>query len=138
MCIPSPMRRCATVRRRCCSRSCPPFWRTSPLRAAVTKSGWPGRRRPAGKRAASKDRMTNPTDPVSTQDPTLVQLSVKRSPDVSGQVGHPYRAFLERVEKPARYLGGEYLQVKKPADEVAVRMVLAFPDIYDIGMSHLG
>ena len=51
---------------------------------------------------------------------------------------HIYADFIDRVAKPARYLGGEYLSVVKPTDQVAVRMCLAFPDVYDIGMSHLG
>jgi radical SAM family uncharacterized protein/radical SAM-linked protein len=42
------------------------------------------------------------------------------------------------VEKPARYLGGEYGAVVKDWDAVQARVCLAFPDIYDIGMSHLG
>src|SRR5437016_14410365 len=49
---------------------------------------------------------------------------------------HPYADFVGRVEKPARYLGGEYQSVRK--DVADVRIALAFPDIYDIGMSHLG
>lgn len=51
---------------------------------------------------------------------------------------HPYRPFLHRVNKPARYVGGEYNQITKEPDSVRVRMALAFPDVYDIGMSHLG
>ncbi len=51
---------------------------------------------------------------------------------------HPYAAFVHKVEKPARYLGGEYGAVKKSWDEVEARICLAFPDVYDIGMSHLG
>jgi radical SAM family uncharacterized protein/radical SAM-linked protein len=51
---------------------------------------------------------------------------------------HPYASFVGRVEKPARYLGGEYQSVVKPWDSVDVRIALAFPDVYDIGMSHLG
>jgi radical SAM family uncharacterized protein/radical SAM-linked protein len=53
-------------------------------------------------------------------------------------VHHPYADFIHRVEKPARYLGGEYLAVRKELSRDGVRMVLAFPDIYDVGMSHLG
>jgi radical SAM family uncharacterized protein/radical SAM-linked protein len=49
---------------------------------------------------------------------------------------HPYSAFLHLVEKPARYVGGEYNSVVK--ERADVRMCLAFPDVYDIGMSHLG
>ena len=51
---------------------------------------------------------------------------------------HPYTPFLHRVEKPARYVGGEYQQTVKDPSTVRVRMALAFPDVYDIGMSHLG
>lgn len=51
-----------------------------------------------------------------------------------------YRAVerrLPRVSKPARYTGGELNQVVKDWDQVAVRVALVFPDIYDIGMSNL-
>src|SRR5436190_2400888 len=51
---------------------------------------------------------------------------------------HPYAELVHRVEKPARYLGGEYGSVLKDWDEVRARVCLAFPDVYDIGMSHLG
>src|SRR5262245_57182045 len=49
---------------------------------------------------------------------------------------HLYADFIDRVAKPARYLGGEYQAVSK--DTADARVVLAFPDVYDIGMSHLG
>ena len=51
---------------------------------------------------------------------------------------HPYASFVGKVDKPARYLGGEYQSLTKPWDSVQCRVALAFPDIYDIGMSHLG
>src|SRR6266550_3470564 len=51
---------------------------------------------------------------------------------------HPYSELVHRVEKPARYLGGEYGAAKKEWSAVDARVCLAFPDIYDIGMSHLG
>ena len=51
---------------------------------------------------------------------------------------HPYSSFLHTVEKPARYLGGEYNQVVKDPATVRASLCLAFPDVYDIGMSHLG
>src|SRR6201996_6615172 len=51
---------------------------------------------------------------------------------------HPYASFVGAVEKPARYLGGEFQSVAKDWNAVDVRIALAFPDIYDIGMSHLG
>lgn len=53
-----------------------------------------------------------------------------------------YRAQLDSilplVEKPARYVGGEWNALHKPADEVDTRIALCFPDTYEIGMSHLG
>jgi len=51
---------------------------------------------------------------------------------------HIYADFIDKIDKPARYLGGEYLSVVKPPDSVDARVVLAFPDVYEIGMSHLG
>src|SRR3569832_478865 len=51
---------------------------------------------------------------------------------------HPYASFLAAVEKPSRYIGGEYQQVRKDPAEVRARVCLAFPDAYEIGMSHLG
>lgn len=47
-------------------------------------------------------------------------------------------ALLTRVEKPTRYVGGEWNSVTKDLDRVELSMVLGFPDIYEIGMSHLG
>ena len=51
---------------------------------------------------------------------------------------HPYADFLHTVQKPARYVGGELNQVVKDPAEVSVSLCLCFPDVYDIGMSHLG
>src|SRR5690349_2973028 len=51
---------------------------------------------------------------------------------------HPYADFIHQVARPARYLGGEYLSVVKPHDSVDATIALAFPDVYDIGMSHMG
>ena len=47
-------------------------------------------------------------------------------------------AILARVEKPSRYVGGEWNQIKKNFNEIPVRYALAFPDVYEVGMSHLG
>jgi len=44
--------------------------------------------------------------------------------------------LLNAVEKPARYLGGEYNEIVK--EEADFRFALCFPDVYEIGMSHLG
>lgn len=53
-----------------------------------------------------------------------------------------YRAALDSilplVEKPARYVGGEWNAIHKSPGEVHTRIALCFPDTYEIGMSHLG
>lgn len=46
--------------------------------------------------------------------------------------------ILDKVQKPARYIGGELNSVVKDRESVAVRFALCFPDLYEIGMSHLG
>lgn len=46
--------------------------------------------------------------------------------------------ILSRVQKPARYTGGEYNAVKKNPREVDTRVAFCFPDTYEIGMSNLG
>ena len=46
--------------------------------------------------------------------------------------------ILPRVQKPARYTGGEYNAVVKDRRAVDVRYALCFPDTYEIGMSNLG
>ena len=46
--------------------------------------------------------------------------------------------ILPKVQKPARYTGGEYNQIIKNKDEVELRLAFCFPDTYEIGMSNLG
>ncbi len=46
--------------------------------------------------------------------------------------------YLLQVEKPGRYVGGEYNSVVKDWDSTDIKVALAFPDIYDLGMSNLG
>lgn len=46
--------------------------------------------------------------------------------------------MLRKVEKPARYTGGEVNSVKKDPKQVSVRFGFAFPDTYEIGMSYMG
>ena len=46
--------------------------------------------------------------------------------------------ILPRVQKPARYTGGEYNAVVKDKEKVDVRFAMCFPDTYEIGMSNLG
>ena len=48
------------------------------------------------------------------------------------------RQILPRVQKPARYTGGEYNSIVKDWESALVKMVFAFPDVYEVGMSHLG
>jgi len=46
--------------------------------------------------------------------------------------------LLMQVEKPARYIGNEVNAVMKDKDTIDVRFAMCFPDVYEIGMSHLG
>lgn len=46
--------------------------------------------------------------------------------------------LFERVQKPARYTGGELNSVVKDKSRVNVRFAFCFPDLYEVGMSHLG
>ena len=46
--------------------------------------------------------------------------------------------LLRRVEKPARYIGGELNIVRKDPTAVKTRLAFAFPDTYEIGMSYMG
>ena len=46
--------------------------------------------------------------------------------------------ILPTVQKPARYSGGEYNEIKKDLKDVRVRVAFCFPDTYEIGMSNLG
>ncbi|AZR73280.1 B12-binding domain-containing radical SAM protein [Anoxybacter fermentans] len=47
-------------------------------------------------------------------------------------------SILPEVEKPARYLGNEWNSVHKDHSKVSLKVALAFPDTYEVGMSHLG
>mgnify|MGYP006064796387 FL=1 len=46
--------------------------------------------------------------------------------------------ILLNIEKPARYIGNEVNSVMKDKDQVDIRFAMCFPDVYEIGMSHLG
>ncbi len=46
--------------------------------------------------------------------------------------------ILMQVEKPERYIGGEWNSVIKDKKDVNIRFAFAFPDVYEVGMSHLG
>lgn len=55
-----------------------------------------------------------------------------------GSIGDWLSRTLPRVARPGRYAGGELNSVVKSWDSAAVRLALAFPDLYDLGMSNLG
>ena len=46
--------------------------------------------------------------------------------------------ILLSVQQPARYIGGEINSVMKDPKKVDIRFAMCFPDVYEIGMSHLG
>ena len=48
------------------------------------------------------------------------------------------KRILPQVQKPARYTGGEFNEIKKDPDSVRVRVAFCFPDTYEIGMSNIG
>ncbi|MFN8534135.1 MAG: TIGR03960 family B12-binding radical SAM protein [Dehalococcoidia bacterium] len=50
----------------------------------------------------------------------------------------PLDRILPRVQKPARYTGGELNSIVKDWSQAAVKVALAFPDVYEVGMSNLG
>ncbi len=54
------------------------------------------------------------------------------------QVERALERVLLSVQKPGRYVGGEYNSVRKDWDTVPMRVALCFPDIYEIGMPNLG
>jgi radical SAM family uncharacterized protein/radical SAM-linked protein len=52
--------------------------------------------------------------------------------------GDRLKAFLSLVSKPVRYLGQEIHSIRKDPADVKIKFCLAFPDVYEVGMSHLG
>lgn len=56
----------------------------------------------------------------------------------SNEIERQLERILLSVQKPGRYVGGELNQVLKDWDQIPFRVVFAFPDIYDLGMSNLG
>lgn len=74
------------------------------------------------------------TEKKATNDIEKQAGRLRRSGSLSEQID----GLLGKVEKPARYIGGEMGVVHKPDDEIKTRFVFAFPDTYEIGMSYLG
>jgi len=52
--------------------------------------------------------------------------------------GKKLERILKKVSRPARYVGGELNSVVKDWDKVRVKLALAYPDVYEVGMSNLG
>ena len=52
--------------------------------------------------------------------------------------GDGLEEFLSLVSKPVRYLGNEIHSVRKDSSKIRLKFCLAFPDVYEVGMSHLG
>jgi len=48
------------------------------------------------------------------------------------------KPYLDRVSKPQRYIGGEFNEINKNWEEAKCRFLFGFPDVYEVGMSHLG
>ncbi len=46
--------------------------------------------------------------------------------------------ILLKIDKPARYIGGEVNSIMKDREHIDIRFAMCFPDVYEIGMSHLG
>ena len=49
-----------------------------------------------------------------------------------------FRDILPQVSKPARYMGNEVNMIKKEREPCRIKMAFAFPDVYEVGMSHVG
>lgn len=49
-----------------------------------------------------------------------------------------YEELLPKVEKPGRYIGTEWNSIHKDPEKVGIRFAFCFPDVYEVGMSHLG
>ncbi len=49
-----------------------------------------------------------------------------------------YEELLPRVEKPGRYIGTEWNSIHKDPGQIDIRFAFCFPDVYEVGMSHLG
>ena len=46
--------------------------------------------------------------------------------------------LLSQINKPGRYIGGEWNSSQKDFDRAAIKFALCFPDLYELGMSNLG
>ncbi|MBQ2845953.1 MAG: B12-binding domain-containing radical SAM protein, partial [Firmicutes bacterium] len=58
--------------------------------------------------------------------------------EIKSEIQKKIEKNVMRVEKPARYIGGELHSIKKDPEQVKMRVAFGFPDLYEIGMSNLG
>src|SRR5436305_11856525 len=65
-------------------------------------------------------------------------LKMEKGAMTPEQIERQLDRVLLSVDKPGRYVGGEYNSVVKDWNNIPFRAALAFPDIYDLGMSNLG
>jgi radical SAM family uncharacterized protein len=56
----------------------------------------------------------------------------------AAEIRRQVERFLPKVLKPSRYLGSEWNAIRKDWDNAEIHMAFAFPDVYEVGMSHLG
>lgn len=68
----------------------------------------------------------------------IVEVSMKEKTISKKQKAYIYDEILRRVEKPGRYSGGEWNSIIKNPDDMNIRYGFCFPDVYEVGMSHLG
>jgi radical SAM superfamily enzyme YgiQ (UPF0313 family) len=69
--------------------------------------------------------------------PTIC-VNIKKRENNNNMIKKEFEKILKKVQKPARYTGGEYNEIIKDKTKVETRFVFAFPDMYEIGMSNLG
>ncbi len=74
----------------------------------------------------------NYTAAVNNREKTAGQVELRDRAPVN------IDAILPLVKKPGQYIGGELNSIQKKWESVALRFCLVFPDLYEIGMSHLG
>jgi len=70
------------------------------------------------------------SSPYVLQEEQAVKVNITNMEDLD--------YILRKVTKPARYTGHEWNSVVKDWDQVEVKMALAYPDVYEVGMSNLG
>ena len=73
-------------------------------------------------------------------DLNVLGLNKRKSSNkyANGALEDPYSALFAYVEKPSRYLGQEINSVHKDSADVIIRAGLVFPDLYEVGMAHIG